>query len=213
MERAYRHTGYFMLLLVPMVLLGFYKTYFSQLPDFNSKITWAHHLHAAIASVWIMMLILQPLLISNRKFTIHKMVGRLSYVVFPLLILSFLPMIAIKTSAAPAVNIFVPISDCIILTLLYSLAIYHRRKMSYHMRYMIGTAIVFLGPTFGRIGALLLGLSERVTQNVQYTIIYLILLGLIGLDKKHHKDFRPYLLMLIIWIVHQIIFNLLFGLR
>jgi hypothetical protein len=65
--------------------------------------------------------------------------------------------------------------------------------MSFHMRYMIGTAIVFLGPTFGRIGALLLGLSESVTQNVQYTIIYLILLGLIGLDKKHKKDFRSYL--------------------
>ena len=212
MERAYRHTGYFMLLLIPMVFLGFYKTYFSQLPEFNPKITWAHHLHAAIASVWIVMLILQPFLISNRKFKIHKMVGKLSYVIFPLLILSFLPMIARKISSAPAVNIFVPIGDCIILTLLYSLAIYNRRKTPYHMRYMIGTAIVFLGPTFGRVGALLLGLSESVTQNVQYTIIYLILLGLIGLDKKHKKDFRPYLLILIVWVVHQIIFNLLIGL-
>jgi len=200
-----------MLLLVPMIFLGFYKTYFNQFPDFNSKITWAHHLHAAIASVWIMMLILQPFLIRNRKFTIHKMIGRLSYIVFPLLILSFLPMILRKISTAPAVNIFVPIGDCIILILMYSLAIYHRKKMSYHMRYMIGTAIVFIGPTFGRIGALLLGLSERFTQNIQYTIIYLILLGLIGIDKKHQKDFRPYLLMLIIWVVHQIIFNFLFG--
>lgn len=211
MEKAYKYTGYFMLLLIPLVFLGFYKTYFSQFPDFNSGITYSHHQHAVIASVWIVMLILQPLLISNRKYKAHKIVGRLSYVVFPLLILSFLPMIARKISSAPSVNIFVPLGDCIILTLLYSLAIYHRKKMSYHMRYMIGTAIVFLGPTFGRIGALLLGLSERVTQNVQYTIIYLILLGLIGLDKKHQKDFRPYLLMLIIWVIHQIIFNLLFG--
>jgi hypothetical protein len=75
---------------------------------------------------------------------------------------------------------------------------------------MIGTAIVFLGPTIGRIGPQILGLSENVTQNSQYGLIYLILFGLIMLDKKHRKNYQPYLMILSTWIIHQITFNLIF---
>ena len=78
------------------------------------------------------------------------------------------------------------------------------------MRYMIGTAIVFLGPTLGRIGLFVLGLSSNVTQNLQYGIIYLILLGLIVLDRKHNKRFQPYLFILAAWVTHQVAFNLVF---
>lgn len=82
--------------------------------------------------------------------------------------------------------------------------------MPKHMRYMIGTAIVFLGPTIGRIGPLMLGLSENVTQNSQYGLIYIILIGLIILDRKHLKNYQPYLIILTTWIIHQITFNLIF---
>ncbi len=78
------------------------------------------------------------------------------------------------------------------------------------MRYMIGTAIVFLSPTLGRIGPLLLGVSDVVNQNAIYGIIYLILIGLIFLDKRNGKKYHPYLLILSIWIIHQITFNLIF---
>jgi len=78
------------------------------------------------------------------------------------------------------------------------------------MRYMIGAAIVFLGPTFGRIAPNLIGLSDKVSQNTQYGIIYLILIGLILLDRKHSKNFGPYILILIAWGIHQITFNILF---
>lgn len=75
---------------------------------------------------------------------------------------------------------------------------------------MIGTALVFLGPTIGRIGPILIGISEKLTQNIMYGIIYLILIGLIVLDKKHGKKSHPYLVIISFWIVHQITFNLLF---
>jgi len=78
------------------------------------------------------------------------------------------------------------------------------------MRYMIGTAIVFLSPTLGRIGPLLLGLSDSVTQNILYGIIYLILIVLIFYDKKNEKKYQPYLLIFSVWIIHQITFNLIF---
>jgi len=210
MEKAYRNLGYFLLLLIPLTFLGFYKSYFIQFPDFEENITTFIHLHAFIASIWILLLIVQPLLILNRKNKLHRKIGKLSFIIFPLLILSFVPqMIRIIHSDAQQV-LFFPLADSILLILFYSLAMYHRRNASKHMRYIIGTATVFLGPTLGRIGPNLLNWSEGVTQNVQYGIIYLILIGLVFNDRRNKKNYRPYLLILTTWILHQITFNLIF---
>lgn len=210
MEKAYKNTGYFMLLLIPLVIIGFYKTYFSQFPDYNEKITLFHHLHAVIASIWILTLISQPLLIRYKKYKIHKTIGKFTYAVFPLLILSFVPMILRNLYSEYPLYAFFPIADCTLLILFYSVAVYNRRNTPSHMRYMIGATIVFLGPTIGRIGPILIGISEKMTQNILYGIIYMIVIGLVLLDRKNGKNFRPYIIILAGWIVHQITFNLIF---
>lgn len=210
MEKSYRNLGFVMIFLIPLTILAFYQTYFGLFPAFGESTTLYIHLHAFIASVWILMLIAQPLLIRNRRSDLHKKVGKASYVVFPLLILSFLPqMIRILQSDTQEV-IFFPLSDCISLLIFYSLAIYHKRNVSKHMRYMIGSALVFLGPTIGRIGPNLLGLNPDFTQHLQYGVIYSILAGLIFLDRKKGKKYQPYLLILGIWVIHQISFLLIF---
>lgn len=210
MEKAYRNLGYFLLLLLPLTFFGFYKTYFVQFPNFEENITIFIHIHAFIASIWILLLIVQPLLIINRKNRLHKKIGKLSYIVFPMLILSFVPqMIRIIHSDVPQF-LFFPLADSVLLILFYALAMYHRRNASKHMRYIIGTATVFLGPTIGRIGPHFFSWSESVTQNVQYGIIYMILIGLIFYDKRNNKKYRPYLLILTVWVIHQITFNLIF---
>jgi len=209
MEKTYKNLGYFLILLIPFTFLGFYKTYFNQFPTFKETNTFIH-VHAAIASIWILMLIAQPLLIRKRKNQLHRKIGKISYILFPLLILSFIPqMIRLFNSDNP-IFLFFPLSDCIALVIFYSLAIYHRNNLSKHMRYMIGTAIVFLSPTLGRIGPLLLGVSDVVNQNVIYGIIYFILIGLIFLDKRNGQKYQPYVLILITWVIHQITFNLIF---
>ncbi len=210
MEKAYKNLGYFLILFIPLTFLAFFKTYFSQFPNFEENIDSYIHLHALIASIWILMLIVQPLLIRNKKNALHKKIGRASYIIFPLLILSFVPqMVKIINSDHP-IGLFFPLADSILLSTFYILAIVNRKKVSRHMRYMIGTAIVFLGPTIGRIGPIVLGLESSFTQNMQYGIIYLILLGLIFLDRKHGRNYRPYLLILAGWIIHQIVFNSIF---
>ena len=209
MEKAYKNLGYFLILLIPFTLLGFYKTYFNQFPTFQDTSSYIH-IHAAIASIWILLLVAQPLLIKKKKYKLHKQIGKISYLVFPLLILSFIPqMISIINSDNPTV-LFFPLSDSITLIIFYSLAIYHKRNVSKHMRYMIGAALVFLSPTLGRIGPLLIGLSDTVTQNILYGIIYLILIVLIFYDRKNGRNYKPYVLIFSIWIIHQITFNLIF---
>lgn len=210
MEKAYRNLGYFLLLLLPLTFFGFYKTYFVQFPNFEDNITLFIHLHALIASIWILLLIVQPLLIINRKNKLHRKIGKLSYIIFPMLILSFVPqMIRIVHSDTPQF-LFFPLADSVLLVMFYALAMFHRRNAPKHMRFIIGTATVFLGPTLGRIGPYFFNWSEVVTQHTQYGVIYLILIGLIFYDKRNGKNYKPYVLIFSLWVLHLIIFNLIF---
>jgi len=78
------------------------------------------------------------------------------------------------------------------------------------MRFMIATALVFLGPTIGRIGPIWFAFSEVLTQNIQYTIIYAILISLIFYDKSHKKYYKPYLAAIGCFAMHQIVFYIIF---
>lgn len=209
MDRTYKYLGYFMLLLIPLIFAGFYKSYFQSFP-FAKNIHVFEHLHAFIASVWVLMLIVQPFLILNNKRALHRRVGKLSYIVFPLLIVSFVPQIIKIIRTENINNLFFPLGDGTLLIAFYSLAIYQRKKTSKHMRYMIASALVLLGPTWGRIGGSLFGMSDLLTQNVQYAIIYSILISLILYDKKNHRNFQPYLVALVGFMLHQIAYHVIF---
>ena len=210
MEKTYKYLGYYLLLLAPLVFAGFYKTYFSPFPNFDKNINGFVHLHAFIASVWILMLIVQPFLILNKKYGLHRTIGKGSYIVFPFLIVSFIPQINKIINSENIANLFFPLSDATLLILFYSLAIYNKKASAKHMRYMIATSLVFLGPTIGRIGPLLLKWPELFTQNVQYGIIYSILLSLTLYDRKNNRNYFPYLVAIAAFIVHQMVYYVVF---
>ncbi len=78
------------------------------------------------------------------------------------------------------------------------------------MRYMIATALVFLGPTLGRIGPILLGWSELFTQNIEYLIIYTILASLLFYDRANGRKYQPYITIIAFFIIHQIVYHIIF---
>ncbi|WP_340114788.1 hypothetical protein [Maribellus mangrovi] len=217
MEKAYKNTGYFMLLLIPAVLAGFYVTYFSHLSDFsegftaltNGKITIFHHLHATLATLWILLLVAQPLLIRYGKFKIHKTIGKTTYLLFPLLIISFILLILNILKSANPIRAYGVISNTLMLILFYSFAVNNKKYTPIHMRYMIATAFSFLGPPIGRFGVFIMGMQPKIINNSVYIIVYLILTGLILLDKKHGKNFKPFILVFAVWVIRQIVYNII----
>lgn len=211
MEHKYRYTGYFMMLLVPLVILAFYPTYFEAFPVFSNQIKVYDHIHAFIASTWILMVIIQPLLAARKKYTLHKKIGRISWFVFPALILSFIPRIIIILQSPDPKNLFFPLADCLLLIPLYSLAMIHRKNIAWHMRYMIAAALVFLGPTIGRIGFFYLKLSGIGTQTLLYLLIFTIIGSLILYDKGVIKKVKPYYITLSLYTIHLLVFYLLFS--
>ena len=88
-SKKYKLIGLLFVALYVMTHLGFYKTYFIQFPSFED-FQLLHHIHGFLMSTWILMLIIQPLLISYGKIKLHHFVGRLSYVIAPMVIVSLL---------------------------------------------------------------------------------------------------------------------------
>ncbi len=120
------------------------------------------------------MLITQPFLINFKKRAVHRMLGKISYVLVPLVLLSGFLMVRrtyhllvedLQQKAAQGLN---QLNDNQILqqaaayeaiaifylswfALFYSLAIINRRKSAIHARFMLATALPLLGPTVDRI--------------------------------------------------------------
>ncbi len=209
MEKKYKYLGYVMMLLLPLVFAAFYQSYFKTFPHFSARIFLYDHVHAFFATIWVLLLIVQPILISRRQYAWHRRLGRLSYFIFPLLVLSFIPReIRLINSDEPK-DIFFPVADTLVLVPLYLLAIYNKRNVAKHMRYMIASALVLLGPTIGRIGPIWFKLPGVATQNIQYSVIYAILIGLVVYDKNLKKS-RPYFVAMALFFLHQMVFYVLY---
>lgn len=85
--------------------------------------------------------------------------GKVSYVLIPLLLLSiFLVTKAGFLRRAPmlpeAVNVgglVLNVPDILAFAALYGLAVCYRKNAAYHMRFIIATALLMLGPGTGRV--------------------------------------------------------------
>uniref|UniRef100_UPI00404A486C hypothetical protein n=1 Tax=Flavobacterium sp. TaxID=239 RepID=UPI00404A486C len=202
MEKGYRNIGFVFLLFIPLTFLGFYKTYFVLSPKFIGTVDSYTHIHAFVASIWITLLITQPLLIRFKNFKLHRFFGKISYFVFFALIISFIPQM-IKEYGK---NLF-PLNasfDIALLILFYALAIKYKNRVAIHMRYMIAVALIFIGPTLGRIIFFLLKLENLSSLHIPYLIVIGILLGLIFWDKKNDRKYKPYLVALISFTIYLI---------
>jgi hypothetical protein len=71
--------------LLLLAIITFWPTYVSLSPAASSIYT---HFHAAVATLWVLMLISQPMLIRSGRITTHRKLGRLSLVLAPLFVLA-----------------------------------------------------------------------------------------------------------------------------
>lgn len=181
MERSYRLISLFFILIYLVVIWGFYRTYLMHFPDFKGFQT-VQHFHGFAMSTWLLILIVQPLLIANGKTSLHHLIGRISYLVAPIVVLSVfmvtgmsfhntlardgreaaLSIIALQTPLLFAFSVF------------YILAILNRKFTPAHMRYMIGTALLMIGPGLGRALIVYFGYPFPIGVNISDYIVLAI---------------------------------------
>lgn len=210
--KGYKNAGYFFIALFVIVIFGFSKTYFGLFPHFNERTTVIVHFHAFVVLLWIILLIVQPLLIRYKKLAVHRLLGKFTYVLVPLIIFSFIGMIskqigeeqAQKMTVGPIMkSLYLPFTDMLLFSTFYNLAIKYKRDVAIHARYIIVTGLVFINASLIRSLAIWFHVDFFYAALVSIAFVDLILITLIYLDKIKGRNFKPLLISLVLFLVIQ----------
>jgi hypothetical protein len=195
-----------------IALLGFFPTYFSKFPEFEG-LKGVHHFHGVMMMSWFGMLIAQPVLIRYKRVDWHKMIGKASYLVAPLVAISiYLVMreeyyddLSKYTRERSLAGLDLDLMSLFSFVILYSLAIGYKKRMDLHMRYMICTGLLIFVPGLARFLGLMIGLSNAATGISILTITYGLYAALVIYDYKKGKTVKPYLIGLLLVTLTNIV--------
>lgn len=187
---AFDKSGYYFITLFALVIAGFWPSYFAKFFDGTADFTFYLHFHATLAMLWVFMLIAQPILIRQKKFTLHRKIGKLSYGLVPLIFISII-LLAHSTLRGPIENVglelWIPFKDLLIFAVGYGIAIKYRDTMAIHARGMIVAGIVLIEPALVRLILYVFFPDEGFAPSGYITsivLLYTLLIGLIITERK-----------------------------
>jgi uncharacterized membrane protein len=217
-ERQYRNLGYFLFILVAFVGLGFYKPYFALIPHFDPGITPLVQIHAILLMSFVALLIGQPLLIRYKQRNLHKILGKLTYFLMPALVASCVGVIFKEYGEAlsrdPSVSAalrsaFSDVAQLSLLVFFYLLAIVNRRNASVHMRYMIAVALIVAPAGIARVLGYWFDVARYPSGLASNALLDAVLIALILFDRRNNLNYRPYLLVLPLFVLSHAAFAVL----
>ena len=208
--------AFFMAMVFVFILLqvAFHPTYLQYFPRFKA-FTWTHHIHGALMVSWVMLLVIQPYLIYKGKYKTHRLVGKISYLTAPLMLISMFLVTKLnylnsvgkvpfkEVAYIQALNFITPL----IFLLFYSLAMINKRTVFQHKRYMIGTSFIMLTAILNRL------LQELFGDIQPYEFFIPMYLGVIvtGLllanDILKKRNPVPYTIVLVVLFLNVVIFH------
>ena len=207
MLKVYRNTAIFIILIMIGVQWGFYRTYTSQFPNFKN-LTNTIHIHGALLMTWLVLLIVQPLLIHTGRTKLHRTIGKVSYVLGPLIII-YLFLIG-KGAYWRGKGVFpdqemlgvmvLDIRGLVSFAIFWALAMIYRKNSASHMRYMIATGVVAIGPGVGR-GLISAGVEFPTALTITDLIDLAIVGFLLGFDIYRKKNYKPFLVVFIVFLI------------
>lgn len=208
-RKLYPHAQYYFAASIVMTWIGFSRTYFLQL----GSVTIWHHLHGAVAGLWIASLIVQPILYQRGQMQWHRKLGKIAaYGLAPLMVVLASVvmhlMFAGTTSLPPIARYVLGYLDfCALIQfpLFVFLSVYYRRNLGLHARWIAGTVLLLLPPAMVRAMFMLPFIHGFVVAlNAAFGMIELILVLLILDDRKYGRIRAPYPIMLaMIFFTHM----------
>jgi hypothetical protein len=202
--------------ILAVLTWGFYRTYIVFFPSFEG-FQVAHHFHGVIMLLWMAMLIVQPWLISAKKHRIHRAIGKASFVIAPVLMVSIflvsrityhLNLEAFPTAQDAIAIISLSIPGLVIFGVFYGLAVANKRRTYYHMRYMIGTALLMIGPGLGRILGVNFHVPPTIGISLTLGVVTAAALAFLIADLVKKRDYIPNLIvtgfMVLYWLAWEV---------
>ena len=150
---TYSSSTYFFIGLFLLAIIGFWPSYFSKFFDGTADFTFYIHFHAVLAVFWIFFLIVQPILIRRKNFALHRSIGKISYILVPLIYISVILLAHSRITGEEenlGLSLWVPFKDLIVFTFGYGVAIRYKKIMPLHARGMIVSGIVLIEPAMVR---------------------------------------------------------------
>lgn len=145
------------ILLIGMVGVGFWPGYFGPLVRGGVTRPWIIHLHGAVFSGWMALLLLQVVLAATERVRLHRRVGNIG-IAYGVLVLG---LGIVVSFAAPAIHVrtgewtvdraaafmLLPLVDMILFAGFFGAAVAYRRKPEVHKRLILAAtvALAFAG--------------------------------------------------------------------
>jgi uncharacterized membrane protein len=205
------------LVAVGLVLIGFWPSFFS-LP---AGLDTVHIVHGCFAVAWLAILISQAFLITESRFALHRLIGRVSvFVMAGLLISSFLMvhiMLADQGLYALPMDLRLTLGFIDIISLpaiagfyIASIVCAFRRDIAAHQRAMTATLIIALIPALGRLFAIYVPWTPDLAAALPPTFVSLeVVTGLLCVYDvvRLKKLLWPYsLLLALLFALHGFMF-------
>ncbi|MES2517106.1 MAG: hypothetical protein V4585_03295 [Bacteroidota bacterium] len=211
MEKSYQNISYFFIGVLLCAFVGFHFTYTVKFPNFEG-LSAAHHFHGAMLMSWFFMLIVQPILIRMNKREWHRQLGKVSYLQIPLLLFSiFLVTKAVyfkNLSLMPRPVVIGGLSLDIIAIFafgfFYIMAMVNKKNTASHLRYMIGTSLLMIGPGVGRALIIFGGIPFPIA--IIYTMFLSEIIAIIFILFDYFKgaSIKPFLVILTVLIASHL---------
>jgi hypothetical protein len=198
----YRNSVFFLVLFFLLAILAFFTSYYGIL---QRPMPYAVHLHGISMTLWCLMLISQSFLIRTKKYRVHRMLGKLSYVLVPFILFSGAHLAhntiseAQPGSAPYYYMIALMYNALIVFAIFYGFAIWNRKTPAIHARFMVSTVFPLVTPVTDRIiykyidGLVPLAPTIEgmpVVPTFGYLLVDLIVIGLLIWDWRCHFSRR-----------------------
>jgi hypothetical protein len=159
----------------------------------------------------MIMQIAQPWLIRTDRYTLHSAIGKASYVVVPILLLSMLLLANYKIRTTTPENfaiqtfiLYLQIFLTVLFALSFILAIIYREKTEIHARFMVCTGLTLIDPIFARILLFTMPVPIEYHQFITFGLTDLVFLILIFAERKNRTGRWVFPMMLGVFVLLQI---------
>lgn len=191
--------------LLFLAFFAFWPSYISGPRTLGTPYT---HIHALTATLWFLLLMVQPLLIRSGRRPLHRTLGYASGLLAPAV------LVGIVLGAHSRVGSFDPalwdpglyllylqIGLGAVFIAIWALGMKHRVDRRAHARFMAATGLTFVDPVLARLLPAVPGVS---TQVVTFMVVNLILIGLIWAERDARRGRWAFPTVLGIFLVLEI---------
>ncbi|MBX3244436.1 MAG: hypothetical protein KF685_08275, partial [Acidobacteria bacterium] len=212
MEGRYRILIVFFAVIALVCLAGFYRTYFSYFPDV-ARFPALIHIHFVAFLGWFVLVVLQPILIYKEQYVLHRKLGKLSYFLAPILILTILLLTREKMmrevadpEANASITAFIGLMDAVSFSVCYLIAMIKRSDTRWHVAFIIGATLIALNPGLARLFDQItvgLGLLAAVLTP------FIVSISIFIFEKISYKrpiTQSPYFVFFLLWTLEIVLF-------